>query len=55
MGIIKIENVQNKIGKIQEQKVLLGSDVAELYEVETKKINEAMKNNPNKFPYGYIC
>ena len=54
MGVIKIEDVQNKILEIQGQKVLLDSDVAELYEVETKRINEAVKNNPDKFPYGYI-
>lgn len=29
-------------------------DVAELYGVETKRINEAVKNNPDKFPSGYI-
>jgi len=54
MGVIKIEDVQNKIVEIQGQKVLLDSDVAELYEVETKRINEAVRNNSDKFPYGYI-
>jgi len=54
MGVIKIEDVQNKIVEIQGQKVLLDSDVAELYEVEKKRINEAVRNNPDKFPYGYI-
>ena len=54
MGVIKIEDVQNKIVEIQGQKVILDSDVAELYEVETKRINEAVKNNPSKFPDGYI-
>ena len=54
MGVIKIENVQDEIVEIQGQKVLLDSDVAELYEVETKRINEAVRNNPDKFPYGYI-
>ena len=54
MGVIKIEDVQNKILEIQGQKVLLDSDVAELYEVETKRINEAVRNNPDKFLYGYI-
>lgn len=34
--------------------MLLDSDVAELYGVETKRINEAVKNNPDKFPDGYI-
>ena len=54
MGVIKIEDVQNKIVEIQGQKVFLDSDVAELYEVATKRINEAVRNNPDKFPYEYI-
>ena len=32
----------------------MDSDVAQLYEVETKRINEAVRNNPEKFPEGYI-
>jgi hypothetical protein len=33
---------------------LLDSDVADIYGVETKRINEAVKNNPDKFPEGYF-
>ena len=36
------------------EKVLVDSDVAKLYGVGTKRINEAVKNNPDKFPDGYI-
>jgi hypothetical protein len=32
----------------------LDSDVAELYCVETMRVNEAVRNNPEKFPEGYI-
>ena len=32
----------------------MDSDVAELYGVQTKEINKAVKNNPDKFPEGYI-
>jgi hypothetical protein len=39
---------------VQGQQVILDCDVAELYGVETKRINEAVKNNPDKFPEGYI-
>ena len=49
-----LENIKNKIINIQGQQVILDSDVAELYDVETKRINEAVKNNPDKFPEGYI-
>jgi len=54
MNIVKIEKIENKIIEIRGHKVLLDSDVAELYEVETKRVNEAVKNNPDKFPYGYL-
>lgn len=34
--------------------MLLDADVAELYGVETKRVNEAVRNNPDKFPSGYL-
>jgi hypothetical protein len=52
--ITKFENLQDRIIDIRDQKVLLDVDVAEIYGVETKRINEAVKNNPDKFPIGYI-
>ena len=39
---------------LRNQQVILDCDVAELYGVETKRINEAVNNNPEKFPEGYI-
>lgn len=51
---MKQQLIENKIIAIRDQKVILDSDVAELYGVETKRINEAVKNNPDKFPDGYI-
>ena len=38
------------IYEIRNRQVMLDSDLAKLYEVETKRINEAVKNNPDKFP-----
>lgn len=52
--IIKFKEVEDKIIDVRNQKIILDSDVAELYGVETKRINEAVKNNPDKFPEGYI-
>ena len=52
--IVKLKNIEDKIILIREVQVLLDSDVAEIYEVETKRINEAVKNNPDKFPDEYI-
>jgi len=52
--IIKYEEVEQRVLIIQDQHVLLDRDVAELYKVETREINQAVKNNPDKFPEGYI-
>ena len=49
-----ILEVESKIITLRGQQVILDSDVAELYGVETKRINEAVSNNPEKFPKGYI-
>ena len=49
-----IDDVDAKIVEIRNTKVLLDCDAAYLYGVETKRINEAVKNNPKKFPEGYI-
>ncbi|MDR0982291.1 MAG: ORF6N domain-containing protein, partial [Culturomica sp.] len=51
---MEVENIKSKIITVQGQQVILDSDVAELYGVETKRVNEAVKNNPDKFPEGYI-
>lgn len=53
-NIIKLDDVKEKIIRLRDQEVILDSDVATLYGVETKRINEAMKNNPDKFPQGYV-
>ena len=53
MDIVKLEKIEDKI-IIRNEQVLLDSDVAEIYEVETKRINEAVKNNPDRFPDGYL-
>lgn len=53
-NIVKLENIEDKIITVREQQVLLDSDVAEMYGVETKRVNEAIKNNPDKFPDGYV-
>lgn len=47
-------DVQGKIIEVRGQLVLLDRDVAALYGVETKRVNEAVRNNPDKFPKGYI-
>lgn len=54
MDIIKYEKITDRIIELRHQQVILDSDVAELYGVETKRINEAVTRNPEKFPPGYL-
>ena len=49
-----VPNVEEKIITLRNQQVILDCDVAELYGVATKEINQAVRNNPEKFPEGYI-
>ena len=53
-GIIKFNLTEEYIIDLRGEKVILDSDVATLYGMETMRINEAVKNNPEKFPDGYI-
>ena len=46
--------VASKIATIRQQAVIADADVTELYGVETRRINEAVRNNPDKFPIDYI-
>lgn len=50
--IIENESVviEDMIYEIRGVQVMLDRDIAKLYHVETKRVNEAVKNNPNKFP-----
>ena len=42
--------IEELIYEIRGKQVMLDSDLARLYHVETKRVNEAVKNNPDKFP-----
>lgn len=52
--IVKVEQVKNSLVSLRGKDVILASDVAKLYGVETKAINQAVKNNPDKFPEGFV-
>ena len=49
-----LNKIQQLLIPIDNQQVLVDRDVASLYGVATKRINEAVKNNPDKFPEGYV-
>lgn len=52
--VITTERVRSLLISIRGQMVLLDRDVAALYEVQTKEVNQAVRNNPDKFPAGFV-
>lgn len=48
------KQVESKIIVIRDTQVILDRDVAELYGVETRVVNQAVKRNGERFPEGYI-
>ena len=53
-ALIPYIEVENRIATIRKQDVIADADVAELYGVETRRVNEAVRNNPDKFPEDYM-
>ena len=51
---IDTDAVKSRMVVIRGQQVLLDRDVATLYGVEAREINQAVRNNPDKFPAGYV-
>jgi hypothetical protein len=54
MKILKYDDIIDKIIQIRQEDVIIDSDVAELYDVEAREINQAVSRNPEKFPTGYV-
>lgn len=46
--------IQNRIYDIRGQKVMIDRDLAELYQVETRRLNEAVKRNIKRFPSDFM-
>ncbi|MDF9829949.1 hypothetical protein M2133_001293 [Parabacteroides sp. PF5-6] len=46
--------VQSKIYEIRNQRVMLDRDLAEMYGVETRVLNQAVKRNPERFPSDFM-
>ncbi len=51
---ITVAPVENRIIVIRRQKVILDADLAELYGVETRRLNEQVRRNRNRFPADFI-
>lgn len=53
-GVVPFDEVKRRIVIVRDKSVILDADVAALYGVETKRINEAVRNNKDKFPEDYM-
>ena len=51
---INQNDIQSRMLVVRNQAVLLDRDVAALYQVETREVNQAVRNNPEKFPEGFV-
>lgn len=49
-----IETIRSRIYEIRGRKVMLDRDLADLYHVETKRLNEAVKRNKERFPPDFM-
>lgn len=54
MVMIPAERIENAILSIRGEKVMLDSDLAELYGVETRVLNQAVKRNTSRFPVDFM-
>ena len=54
MSKLKETVIEKMIYVIRDQKVMFDSDLAELYEVETKVLNQAVKRNISRFPIDFM-
>jgi len=51
---MELQIIQNKIFEIRGQRVILDFDLAELYEVETRALKQAVKRNMSRFPSDFM-
>lgn len=51
---MQLSVIQNKIFEVRGQKVMLDADLASMYEVETKRLKEAVKRNQARFPVDFM-
>ena len=54
IACVTTNDVEELMIVLRQQPVLIDCDVATLYGVQTKEVNQAVRNNPDKFPAGYI-
>ncbi|HNW83200.1 MAG TPA: ORF6N domain-containing protein [bacterium] len=52
--LVKLDDIQTRIYTIRGKQVMIDADLAELYKVDTKVLNQAVKRNPDRFPEEYM-
>ena len=52
--IVKIQNIQKRIFTVRNQQVMIDRDLAELYQVETRALKQAVKRNIERFPDDFM-
>ena len=53
-GLVPLERIEGRILLIREQKVMIDADLADLYGVPTKALNQAVKRNAARFPADFM-
>ena len=51
---MELQIIHDKIHEIRGQRVMLDFDLAEMYETETKRLKEAVRRNPDRFPFDFM-
>ena len=53
-SLVSVESIERRIYLIRGHKVMFDSDLAQLYQVETKNLNKAVRRNLNRFPEDFM-
>lgn len=51
---MELQTIQNKIYEIRGRRVMLDFDLAQMYQVETKRLKEQVKRNIERFPDDFM-
>lgn len=51
---MQLQVIQQRIYVVREQQIMLDTDLAELYEIETKRLKQAVRRNISRFPFDFM-
>jgi hypothetical protein len=52
--LMQLQVIQQRIYVVREQQIMLDTDLAELYEIETKRLKQAVRRNISRFPFDFM-